>query len=92
MGGPVHKSQYLFDSILGSKVQPIKARLMIQMKVTLTDQMSKKGKISQKLSKGDQLAISQMFFHTQTSYLVPRYNPIRRFHEPGDGDLDLQKK
>ena len=37
---------------------------------------------SQKWIKIKELVISRRLFHLQTSYLVPRYNPIRRIHWP----------
>ena len=59
------------DFILGTKIQPNKAHLMIQVPMTGQGQMAKNW------PKSTKWAISLMLFHLQTSYLVPSYNPIR---------------
>ena len=65
--------------ILGTKIQTNKAHLMTQVpKVKVTGQ----GQMSKKWPKSTKWAISPMLFHLQTSYLVPRYNPIRHIRWP----------
>ena len=74
-GSQVHISKPIgpTDFILGTKIQPNKAHLMIQKLIQVTGQ----GQISKNQPKSTKWAISRMLFHLQTSYLVPRYNPIR---------------
>ena len=68
------------DFIPGTKVQANKAYSMIQVPMTLTLGQGQKSRSNfpQNGKKTKQLAISRRLFHIQTSYLVPRYNLIRR--------------
>ena len=44
------------------------------------------------IKKNKELAISQMLFHLQTSYLVPRYNPKGTSNENSADDLDPRSR
>ena len=76
--GHISDAISLTDFILGTKVQPNKTHSMIQVPMTLTLGHRSRLNFSKMGKKTKKLAISWMLFHLQTSYLVPRYNPIRR--------------
>ena len=70
--------------ILGTKVQPSKAHSMTQVSMTLTLSQGQRSRSNfpQNALKNKELVISRRLFHLQTSYLVPRYNPIRCIQWP----------
>ena len=72
------------DFILGTKVQPNKAHSMTQVPMTLTEGQGQRSRSNfpQNGPKTKELVISRRLFNLQTSYMVPRYNSIRRSQWP----------
>ena len=64
------------DFILGTKVQPNAFNDSSADDLDRRSRSKVKVKFSQKWEKTKELVISRKLFHLQTSYLVPRYNPI----------------
>ena len=82
--GHISKAISSTDFILGTKVQPNKAHSMTQVPMTLTEGQGQRSRSNfpQNGSKTKELVISWRLFNLQTSYLVPRYNSIRRSQWP----------
>ena len=60
--------------ILGTNTQQFNVHLMIKMKVTLKDDEGHRRR--SKVTKNELMVICRKLLHSQTSYLVPRYNTI----------------
>ena len=68
--------------VLGTDTQQYKVHLMIKMKVTLTDDEGHKRRL--KVTKNELMVLCRKLLHSQTLYLVPRYNTISdiKWHKP----------
>ena len=60
--------------VLGTNSQKHNVHLMIKMKVTLTHDEGHRRR--SKVTKNELMVISRKLLHSQTSYLIPRYNTI----------------
>ena len=68
--------------VLETNTQQYNVHLMIKMKVILKDDEGHRWR--SKVTKNELLVISRKLLHSQTSYLVPRYNAISdiKWHKP----------
>ena len=78
----ISKSIEPTNFVLGTNTQQHNIHLMIKMKVTLTGNEGHKRK--GKGNKNELMVISRRLLHSQTSYLIPRYNTISNiyWHKP----------
>ena len=73
--------------VLGANTQQYNIHLVIEMKVTLTDDEGHRRR--SKVTKNDLMVTCRKLLHSQTSYLVPRYNTIS---DISLFDLDLRSR
>ena len=71
---PISHSIEPTNFILGTNTQQHNVHLMLKMKVTLTDNESHRRR--SKVIKNELMVISRKLLHSQTSYLIPRYNTM----------------
>ena len=70
----ISNSITLANFVLGTNTQQYNVHLIIKIKVTLTDDEGHRCR--SKVTKNEQMVIFRKLSHSQTSYLVPRYNTI----------------
>ena len=60
--------------VLGTNTQQYNVNLIMKMKVTLTDDEGHRRRSN--ITKNELMVICRKLLHSQTSYLVPRFNTI----------------